>query len=59
MLTEQDIDQCLQMLYGIYGLSEQERLERIDQFIKSTLSISPDIYSPKNLKYYWSGSCRL
>jgi glutamate/tyrosine decarboxylase-like PLP-dependent enzyme len=54
MLTEQHIDQCLQMLDGIYGLPEQERLERINQFVKSTLSITPDIYSPKNLKYLFS-----
>ncbi|EGJ35169.1 MULTISPECIES: aminotransferase class I/II-fold pyridoxal phosphate-dependent enzyme [Moorena] len=54
MLTEQDIDQCLKMLDGIYSLSEPERLERIDKFVKSTLSITPDIYSPKNLKYLFS-----
>ncbi|NEQ62235.1 MAG: aminotransferase class I/II-fold pyridoxal phosphate-dependent enzyme [Moorea sp. SIO4A1] len=54
MLTEQDIDQCLKMLDGIYTLSERERLERIEKFVKSTLSITPDIYSPKNLKYLFS-----
>lgn len=54
MLTEQDIDECLKMLDGIYALPEQERLQRIERFVKSTLAITPDIYSPKNLKYLFS-----
>ncbi|MGB3404982.1 MAG: pyridoxal-dependent decarboxylase [Microcoleaceae cyanobacterium] len=42
------------MLDGIYALSEQEKLQRIGKFVKSTLAITPDIYSPKNLKYLFS-----
>jgi glutamate/tyrosine decarboxylase-like PLP-dependent enzyme len=54
MLTEQDIDRCLQMLSGIYELKENERLARIQEFVRSTIALTPDIYSPKNLKYLFS-----
>lgn len=54
MLTEENIDQCLKMLDGIDRLTEEQRLENIGKFIKTTLSITPDIYSPKNLKYLFS-----
>ncbi|MEM1170011.1 MAG: aminotransferase class I/II-fold pyridoxal phosphate-dependent enzyme [Cyanobacteria bacterium P01_H01_bin.35] len=54
MLIEQYLEQCLQMLDGIYGLPEPERLKKIDKFVKSTVSLTPDIYSPKNLKYLFS-----
>lgn len=54
MLTPKDIDNCLQMLDGIYQLTEKERLERVQNFVNSAISITPDIYSPKNLKYLFS-----
>ncbi len=54
MLTEHNINECLRMLDGIYGLSEPEKLQKIDNFVKSTLALTPDIYSPKNLKYLFS-----
>lgn len=51
---EQNIDKCLNMLDGIYNLNEKEKLERIGTFIKSTFFITPNIYSPTNLKYLFS-----
>ena len=48
------IDRSLETLNGIYQLSEQERLSRLSEFFKSTLSITPNIYDPKNLKYLFS-----
>lgn len=54
MLIEKDIVQCLKMLDGISDLPEQEKLQRIDKFVKSTISLTPDIYNSKNLKYLFS-----
>ncbi|MEM9542143.1 MAG: pyridoxal-dependent decarboxylase [Cyanobacteria bacterium P01_E01_bin.42] len=54
MLNEQDIDRCLQMLNGIYELNESERLAKIQEFVRSSITLTPDIYSPKNLKYLFS-----
>ncbi len=53
MLSEV-IDQSLEILKDIYQLSEQERFSRLSEFIRTTLSITPNIYSSKNLKYLFS-----
>ena len=54
MLQPQEIDKCLETLKGVYQLPEHLKLQKIGEFIKSTFSITPDIYSPKNLKYLFS-----
>jgi len=51
---KQHIDKFLEILDDIYNLNDKEKLTKICTFIKSANTITPNIYSPTNLKHLFT-----